>query len=238
MTAINALVVPGAAYSITDTALYDDLAIVHGFSTKVTTLPHLGMAISTSGAHAQHDAVVQGLWEFKSFDDFVDGGEVKLRELWDDGHFWLASRENDTEHFRLVVIGWSDRDKAAQLYVLCTEAQPAVKPFTLTAGPIALNPGVHPKRLEEAGLTVNGAPTGEPEEWLCRLIDLQRSKRVGPRGTPCTYEEPDAENGSYNIGGHAVLTKLTRHGITQRVVRRWPDRLHSEIEIEAREAAQ
>jgi hypothetical protein len=233
MTAINALVVPGAAYSITDTALYDGFAIVHGFSTKVTTLPHLSMAISTSGAYEQHAAVVQGLCEFKSFDDFVEGGEAKLRELWDDGHFWLPGREDDSEHFRLVVIGWSDRDKAAQLYVLCTEAQPDCEAFTLTAAPIALNPGEHPQVLEEAGLTVNGAPVGEPEDWLCRLIDLQRSRRAGPRGTPCTYEEPDAENGSYNIGGHAVLTKLTRHGITQRVVRRWNDRLHSTIEIEA-----
>jgi hypothetical protein len=238
MTAINALVVPDAAYMITDTAIYDGFAIVHGFSTKVTTLPHLGMAISTSGAHEQHDAVVRGLFEFMSFDAFVDGGEVKLRELWDDGHFQLVGPDDGRENFRLVVIGWSDRDKSPQLHVLCTEAQPDCEPFTLTAAPIAINPGEHPKVLEEAGLTVDGNAVGEPEDWLCRLIDLQRSRRAGPRGTPCTYEEPDAENGSYNIGGHAVLTKLTRHGIVQRVVRRWNDRLHSTIEIEAREATQ
>jgi hypothetical protein len=29
----------------------------------------------------------------------------------------------------------------------------------------------------------------------------------------------------YVVGGAAVLTKLTRHGITQGVVRRWADRL-------------
>jgi hypothetical protein len=238
MTAINALVVPGAAYLITDTAIYDGLAIVHGFSTKVTTLPHLGMAISTSGYHEQHAAVVLGLREFMSFDDFVDGGEVRLRELWDDGHFELVGPDDGRENFRLVVVGWSDRDKCAQLYVLCTEAQPACEAFALTASPIALNPGVHPDVLEEAGLTVDGKAAGEPEDWLMRLIDLQRSRRSGPRGTPCSYIEPDAENGTYTIGGHAVLTKLTRHGITQRVVRRWPDQLHSEIDIEAREATQ
>lgn len=238
MTANNALVVPSAAYLITDTAIYDDEAVVHGFTNKVRTLPHLGMAISTCGTNGCADVVAKALFEFASFDDFLDRGETKLRELWDDGFFEISNFE-DLNHFRLFVIGWSEREKRARLVVLCTEPQPMYVAFELTEAPIAINPGVHHDRLEEAGLLVNGAPVGEPEDWLMRLIDIQRSKRTGARNTPVTYEETPAESGGkYHIGGAAVLTKLTRHGITQRVVRRWPDKLHSEIEIEPREATQ
>jgi hypothetical protein len=234
MTANNALVTQAAAYLITDTTGYDDEAVVRCFHTKVLTLPHLGMAISTAGTNAHLDVVAKGLIDFTSFDDFLDRGQEKLRELWDDGFFELFADE-ELNHFRLFVIGWSEREKRARLVVLCTEPQPMYTAFELTDAPIAINPGIHRDCLEDAGLTVNGAPVGEPEAWLMRLIDIQRARRAGPRNTPITYEEPASESGgSYTIGGHAVLTKLTRHGITQRVVRRWPDKLNCKVEIEAR----
>jgi hypothetical protein len=198
MTANNALIVPGAAYMITDTAIYDDEAVVHGFHTKVMTLPHIGMAISTAGTNAHLDVVAKGLIEFTSFDDFLDRGEAKFRELWEDGVFELFNDER-LNNFRLFAIGWSDREKRARLVVLCTEPQPMYVAFELTDAPIAINPGVHRDCLEDAGLTVDGAPVGEPEDWLIRLIDIQRSRRTGPPNTPITYEETPADSGGENI---------------------------------------
>jgi hypothetical protein len=239
MTAINAVSSPNAVWLLTDTAVYDEDLMVVGFSTKVTLLPHLGMAIAKSGAIKQHAALVDGFMEFSSFDDFVDRGEAKFRDLWEDEHFRLYGHDEDCDHFRLVTIGWSDREKCAQIYVMCTEAQQNIEAFKLDTAPIAIHPGVHPRVLEEAGLTVDGLPRGEPEEWLGRLVDLQRARRCGHRNAPMTYDELPAESGGYKVGGAAaVLTKLTRHGITQRVIRRWPDKLNCKIEIEAREAAQ
>lgn len=230
MTATNALVTADAGYLMTDTAIYDQAGIVCGFSTKVTTFPHLNMAFSTSGANEHHATAKGAFMTFASFDDAAEGIGDRLREMWEDGRF--ERRFDGTDSLRLLIVGWSSRSRSAELYGISSEPEPDCDPFVLTRSYVAINPGTNQRSLAEAGLLVDGKPVGsDPEDWLTRLIDVQRQRPSAPRGTPDTYERPsNADHLKFVVGGHAVLTKVGRHGITQRVVRRWNDAVDAFIE--------
>jgi hypothetical protein len=222
MTAVNALCVPEAAFLLCDTAVYDRECVVVGFAPKAFTVPHLRMAFATSGSHEQGPRVLSALMEFGSFDELVDGGSAHLRDLWESGEFECTGYDRDD--FRLIMVGWSDRNAHAELWVTSTAKEPDVAPFEFAKAQVAINPGTDFDVLRDAGLLSGDTPVGgDPEQWLGKLIDIQRSRACGPRGQPAPYA-PVAD-GDFVVGGAAVLTKVTKHGIVQRVVRRWHDRI-------------
>jgi hypothetical protein len=228
MTAINALATPQAAYMIADTAAYFDDGEIGGFESKVLTLPHLRMALATSGKCEQRWRVAKALLKITSFDDVIEHAPARLRELWDEGEFHDYDQDEDAA-FRLIVAGWSERAREAAVYALATDEQPGQTPFTFAMAPVAITPSVHLDVLVREGLVVDGAPKGQsPEDWLCRLIDLQRRTRHCAAGL-VAVESNDNSDDPFVVGGHAVITRVAADGITQRVVRRWSDRIFEKI---------
>jgi hypothetical protein len=212
---------------MTDTCTYNRDAFVRGFATKVVTLPHLRMALATSGRHVTSSQVSDVLLTLLSFDEIIDQIPDLLRESSERGEFEHFG--DDFDDFRLVITGWSDRVAAMQLYTFDSYAHDGMEAFAPVQLASAVAPALHLDVLREAGLFDGDMPViSNPEEWLTKVTDCQRRRRIGDRGSAPSYSEPP--EGAYVVGGAAVLTKVTKHGIVQRVVRRWPDQLDAYIE--------
>jgi hypothetical protein len=233
LTAINALSTPQAAYMIADSAAYWDDGEIGGFESKVLTLPHLRMALATSGKLEQRWRVAKGLLKMASFDDVIEQAPARLRELWDEGEFHDYRDQDEDAAFRLIVAGLSERTGQGAVYALATDEQPGQTPFTFALAPIAITPSVHPDRLRKAKLIDDNNIAGgsPPEDWLTRLIDLQRELVHLPAGEVARAEDVAEDEGQRTIGGHAVLTRIDANGITQTVVRRWNDSIGEKIDL-------
>jgi hypothetical protein len=222
MTAINALKYGDAAYLLTDTASYLDTGLVVGFSSKTVTLPHLNMALAVSGAVQTQDKIIAALMPFGSFEEVIEEIPALLRGMWEAGAFEVPGEDDPgLDTFRVFMIGHCSNGPG--VHALSTQAEPSLEPFTWRFKGIIMSPSLSLGLLEERGLysPTCGYATRDPSELLPLLVDVQRSL---PRGRKT--DDKDV----FVIGGAAVLTKIDASGISQRVVRRWPDRVDEFIQ--------
>lgn len=218
MTAINGLVGQDAAYLLADTAIYRPDGRVVGFSTKVTTVPHMRMAFATSGRVEQGRMVADVLMKFTTFHSVLYETTAVLRELWDDEVDGLL---------RLLIIGWDDLRRRPKMVVMSSREEVDLPAFTFSNAQLIFAPSVHHDVLRDAGLldAQEQLICSDPTEILTRIVDIQRQRPVNRMGGMGTYEISIDENSIFIVGGHAVITRVDQFRITQRVIRRWPDRV-------------
>jgi hypothetical protein len=211
MTAINAFAEERRACIVTDCAVYNPDKIITGFHSKVVTLPHLGAAFATSGLVVTGYELARVFYSFESFDDLVGRIAELVRGAWDDGDLRFA--DDDTrDHFRLFVIGWSTNRKKAELYQLSSQAELDEEPFALISKSGLFTPHIAGGDIDRIMRSSN-----DNVERLSKIIDVQRAKPL--------------DQGRALVGGCAYLTQVDEAGISQRVLKRWRDRVGEPIDL-------
>jgi hypothetical protein len=220
MTVINAWAhQKGAcAYLLTDGAIYNPFGTITGFASKTCTLPHFGMAIAVTGTLDATAIIARKLKTFSEYDSAIEGIASVLREAYEEGEFISGCDHPDIDEFRLIIAGWCESKRRPEVFAISSTDEPCCPAFTRTTQNILMSPGIAQEDLARAGLLDDGKirATDDPADCLTRMIDIQRRTRW--------------ESGNFIVGGCAVLTKIDAGGITQRVVRRWADRVDEKID--------
>ena len=211
------------ALIVNDTAGVDLLGVIRGWVSKIITVPHLRMVVTTRGAiaalpHLATDLVA----EFASFDDIVEHGPEFLARAHDSLMMRLADQSGCGE-FDLAIVGWSTSRRRCEAYAISTLDYPGLPAFTFLRNDVWMAPIVPAAEVEAAGLMVQGViPGNNPEALVLGMIELQRRQRVPLGGIEGMPEH-------FIVGGQAVLTEITENGIAQRIARTWPDRIGERI---------
>ena len=206
MSAMNSFIARDGAtgYLLTDTActlLPGDIS-AHGFPGKVVSLPHLRMVFATCG-YAHLGAPFQMLAsQFSSFDDLA----ANFRAPWRNAMGNLSAGAPKINCAALVV-GWSDAEGRVRAFIAQTTKDWEPEFFDLILAP---DVDIETVQFHDfAGPILFATPPRD----LWRIMQVQRAYAL--------TAEDDGHRGL--IGGHVVLTELTRDSITHRVIHRWPD---------------
>jgi hypothetical protein len=242
MTAINAYAsaTGDAAYMITDSAEYylrgEKAGVVSRLGKKGVLIPELRIMLATCGAPGLADAFADECRDCaSSFDDVIRELPGRLRSMADHEAFIRAEDpDDDANHFRLFVAGWSGERRRPELYTLQSRraddgAGASMEPFSFVGGMrILVQPGgVTLDTLRNLGFVQGGQViVRDPTKFLTAVIDWQRRN--------CPFENVA---GRYCIGGEATVTRIDAKGVSERVVRRWPDQVGELITPEAEKEA-
>lgn len=226
MSTMTAFAKGRRALIATDTAGLDGDGVVRSWVSKIITVPHLRMAVTTRGAIAALPALTNDLVaEFPSFDEMVEHGAEFLADIHDHHMMRLADFSGCGE-FELAVVGWSPSRGRCEAHAISSMDNPGLPAFTFMRNDILAAPPLSTDDLKAAGLMVNGiVPDSNPETLLLSLIEIQRRQRIPLGGIDCMPKH-------FIVGGQVVLTEITEAGISQRIARTWPDRIGEHVHPE------
>ena len=155
---------------------------------------------------------------YRDFDHMIERLEDDFRE-------WHEQRGATSEwaDIDLSVIGWSKRDGIAKAYSICTRAE-GEEGFSCILDEITdncLGPALPDVEYDRNLPSIGVDPSHrdfernfDPVRHGLPIMEAQRRSLESFEG----MAEPIS-----TVGGHAMVTEIDRHGITQRVVHRWPD---------------
>ncbi|WFT91265.1 hypothetical protein QA633_23110 [Bradyrhizobium barranii] len=224
MSAINALVQSNAVHMMTDTLLY-----IGGKVTQIDfpkCLPIRGMraAVASTGPASFAYLLAEMLaTSCTAFDEVV----AKDREWFRGAFDWYIENERAgaSEYATVVLVGWLERENRPAAFAIelsnggeraewirsnSAYSDPTAIAHDLIELPILANPTPPVEDLIAAGWPIGvDRDARDAEADLLHMLEIQRRRQ--------------ARDGKYYIGGHAVLTTVTRDGVTQRAVHRWPE---------------
>ncbi len=219
MTAINFVAQPkhGCLHVGTDAAVYDATGIVHGFGTKVLTVPHWPGLITCLGNAAAYPIFGTYLaLEFASFDDMIGGAEAMLP--------LIAEQVGLPTGADIILAGISAK-RGPEAWMFKTdnrvpitntreeaEASPFFpEPFKLVRLPNNVQTPVPADQVIPAnfeGFDVDADPA--VVVWTLRkMLEMQHRMEL-PAGVG-------------GVGGFAQLTTISEAGISQRLLQKWPE---------------
>jgi hypothetical protein len=195
-------------FMLTDSALYsrEGEPIIHGFVAKQFTVPHASAVLAYSGPSFEVGAgFCQNIGACEDFDhirrvlpDILRNGIPMLGKL---------NPEMAVDCCAVYVMGYSASERAVRCFVAWTPGD-----YEAEMSPIILAPTLTLDELAAAGWTYADRPDiSQLQRELLAVMNKQRECGRGIDGRPGI------------VGGCATLTTVTRHEITQRVIRRWPD---------------
>lgn len=237
MTAINIVAQPDhrCIHVLTDGAVYEQSdARVVAFGPKACPVPAWPGVIATRGDWLP--AAVAEVFiahTYATFDDLVDGIEDAI-----------ASNEPPiTAAIEFIFAGWSEERQAPEAYLLRTTGAlpPGMTEEQVAARVAAGGVGIAANKLIRLPDVAFGPmiPTDEPMRADAGYTGINKSKAPEAViadmliGVEIQRRLPRAPGrlGSI-VGGSATITTVTPNGITQRVLRRWPDVVGAYIEPE------
>jgi hypothetical protein len=234
MSACNVLVQKAAVHIMVDGLSYGSDGVIEAISQKCWACPTSHFVVSSMGAgSAGLIFSVEAGRLFPSFDALVASIEVAMPEICQKHAASLGQSEfTDCE---VYFAGWSKARNRPEAYIMRVhdEASQAywdeqtqntgyeAKPYKLMPiTDITGNPAADVAELREAGLVRKDVTVDELCEVLDPCIDLLAMLEVQRRRkTPLRPGLPVR----HWVGGLALLTSITRDGITQRVVHRWEE---------------
>lgn len=224
MSAISALVQSNAVHMMTDTLLYVQGKVIQTDFPKCLPIRGMRAAIASTGPASFAYLLAEMLaTSCTTFDEVV----TKDREWFRGAFDWYVENERAgaSEYATVALIGWlegEDRpaafaielsnggEKAAWVKGNSSHVDPDSVAHDLVELPIMANPTPPVEDLITAGWPLGvDRDTRDAEADLLHMLEIQRRRR--------------ASDGKYYVGGHAVLTTVTRDGVTQRAVHRWPE---------------
>jgi hypothetical protein len=225
MTAINGLANESGAYLMTDSASYDaSTGEITGFASKARTFPHLSMAMAVTGTGMNERELAFRMRQFNSFDEAAAGLSEMVRGAWEEGA--LDVGDDELSHVRLMLAGWSQANKRGEMYCVSTSNEEGGEAFTLFKRGFMASPAAMSLDAMRAAGFLKGndqaLTVDDPVDFLTQTIDYQRTLPWPVPGR--------AESIKYIVGGSAILTVINAAGIVQRVVKQWPDKLHTTID--------
>ncbi|MGD9923919.1 MAG: hypothetical protein AB7V13_21130 [Pseudorhodoplanes sp.] len=230
MSAVNVIVQRDRACIVSDGAKYDAAGILKAIGPKCVSLPHLPALIASRGAcEALPILQYHATWRFPTFDHLIAGIEVTVAEIMETYDF--DSGISPEQQFTFV--GWSEaRGRFAAFGMVTHDITDGVRQFAEdTGGNVAavLAAVPEPMKLIEFGddmcapvlpddvaeAIFSGCATiddVDPAVDGLKILEAQRQLKVSGRpGWPAAH----------HVGGFALLSTVTRDGVTERIIHRW-----------------
>ncbi len=231
MTAINMIRQRRRACILTDGAGYDSQGIVHGFYQKAVPIAHLRAAIAVRGpALAPVLFAAEFGLRFTSFDDLVALGGRHAETVYD-RFFGLLTAGGHVE-LEIALAGWSESRNRPETYWLASDQSRSESMLGVPAWEFAgaedfaAAPMPSAELLEEQGFDVDDIESVDPVADGLKVMEAQR-RFVG------NLRAVGASDGSVSaVGGFVTLTEIREDGVSQRVIRRWNDRVGEMIQPE------
>lgn len=225
MTALNTYANGPVGMIISDTAGYDADGVILSFMGKVATIPRLRCALAMRGAVAALAAYASDIdYRADSFDHLIEEGAEFIEDTFDRQAAAMAAQCYEP-HIQLTAVGWSQRQRRCLSIAISSLPLGDVPAFTWWHQPVIISPMPAPEELAAAGvLAANGGfDDRDPAATMLKLVKVQRTHkaRLGP-----AEDLPEV----YTVGGDVILTEVTEHGIAQRIVHSWPDRIGEPIQ--------
>jgi len=219
MTAINVFLRRDRAIMMTDATVYPRNGEVIGMGTKAFPMPKINAVLAARGA--QRAAMDLAFKMSMIYDDYDHMAAKAARDLarWHEEAVVSLAHEVQQD-IQVVVAGWSERLRrpAGFLYDSSGDGEFAHMDELDDVQAPALDD------IEEARLRSIGCEPGvhfttatfDPVKHGIPLMEAQRRMKI---------VIPDiAGNQSIHIvGGHILLSEVSRNGISQRVIHQWPD---------------
>ncbi|KYK49920.1 hypothetical protein A1D31_39430 [Bradyrhizobium liaoningense] len=222
MSAISALVQSNAVHMMTDTLLYVRGKVTQTDFPKCLPIRGMRAAIASTGPASFAYLLAETLANScTGFDDVVARDREWFRGAFD----WYIENERAgaSEYATVVLIGWLEAEDRPAAFAIelsnggekaewvrrnSAHTDPDSVAHELVELPILANPTPPMEDLLAAGWPMGvDRDSRDPEVDLLHLMEIQRRRR--------------ATDGKYYVGGHAVLTTVTREGVSQRAVHRW-----------------
>jgi hypothetical protein len=228
-----------AVHMMVDGAGYDANGVVLSISQKAFALPTLHAAVSSLGIGlAGHLFAIHLERRFSSFDDMVERIEAVAPEIYES---LLNSVDVAITDVALTIIGWSQAEDGPAAYTLRmnepdkeTEIGERDARHSAEFGSDSAAGGGAFELVRCDFSTINPPPVamlnelafpdykfvddlGEvaiPEIDLLHILEAQRRRKFATR--------PGCEE-AHKVGGLALLTSITRDGVSQKVVHRWTE---------------
>lgn len=221
MSACLALKQRNAASLLVDSAVYDRDGLLRSVSvTKVIAMPTLRAAFAGTGPVVNAELIATALtFRFATFDDLVANAEEVIPELFDEV---AEERLNGDSSGTFYLVGWHERKDRPGCYAMNLWSEGSSR-VALVLDESGIQGPFERGKLEDT--PAGGTPLPAPElraaaGWprskviddldpavdLLHLMEVQRQEEI---------------RGRHWVGGRAVLTSVSREGITQRVVHTW-----------------
>lgn len=217
MTAINAILKRDRAIMMTDAALYSPSGDIIGFGQKAFAIPSLKAAIAVRGAQKVAALLAMEMaMVYKSFDHLLADAEDDLRKFCDASFMHLS--DLGMSDIDIVVVGWSDAANCAKgcSYNTVTDE------FELIDGwEISPFPADERENLRAVGAVAElhwTESTFDPIRHGIPYMEAQRRLLCDVNGRLTRI-----------VGGHILLTEITREGVFQRVIHHWDDEIGQPI---------
>jgi hypothetical protein len=223
MTAINIIRQRYRVSILTDGAGYTSDGTLQGHLTKCMTIPHLRTAVATRGS-----GLLTALFAANfgcvanSFDHLVSIGGAFAEELYDANFAGIcASSETEVEIF---IAGWSESNNRPEAYFLCSDDRHGFEPWQFHPIPqdVTVAPLPSPEELKAGGFDLSMNPANfDPVRHGVMVMEVQRKMKLqpSPYGDEC-----------HIVGAFACLTEITKDGISQKIIKRWPDKMGEMID--------
>ena len=220
MTAINVFLRRDRAIMMTDASLYTPQGVVVGFGQKAVAIPSLRAVLACRGNQKVTALLAMELAAaYSSFDEMAENAAGHLRHYHDLHLMELA--QLGLQDINIVVAGWSGgADAPAGFYYDSTsDAFDMIDGYA--AGPL-------PDEDEDANLHAIGceidvdvSPAAfDPVRHGIPFMEAQRRMQI---------EISDVAEPMSIVGGHILLSEVTREGVSQRIIHRWDDEIGEPI---------
>jgi hypothetical protein len=216
MTAMNVWTQPGAAYLLTDSAFYTPDGKILAFGEKMIDVTgDFRAAMAPTGALLPH-WLIEAVSDIDadSFGQFLSFLPSVLRRL---------EKRAPGDTMAMAVIGFHEGAQEPSAYLLGNDHGAIPEPYVpYTVAEVAHHFSGCAHTAFDREVDFADPASFDPERDGLTLIEAQRRD---------PFE--DVEGSPYRIGGHAILTRLDRGGITHKILREWPDVVGERIRPEA-----
>lgn len=220
MTAINVFLRRDRAIMLTDASLYTPQGLVVRFGQKAVAMPHLRSVIACRGSQMVTALLAMGLAAtYSSFDEMANHAAADLPR-YHDQHLMDLARLG-LQDINIVVAGWSESADAPSgfYYDSTTDAFEMIDGYV--SGPVLdeeENANLHAIGCE---IDVDVSPAAfDPIRHGIPFMEAQRRMQI---------EISDVSEPMSVVGGHILLSEVTRDGVSQRVIHHWDDEIGEPI---------
>ncbi|MEO3385116.1 hypothetical protein [Mesorhizobium sp. CAU 1741] len=222
MTAVNAFIGRDRAFMLTDASMYTAYGTVMAFGQKAVAIPNLRAVIASRGVQKTTAILAMELSLMQSFDALLERAEYILPD-YHQKHLMELSAAGGQD-INIVVVGWSDEANAPLGFCFDSTTETFEMIDGYVAGPVPsdeenynlLSIGCRPQRDVPVAIF-------DPVEHGIPYMEAQRRMKI---------QVSDICEPMSIVGGHVLLSEVTRDGVSQRVIHRWDDEPGEPIEPE------
>ncbi|MGP2493506.1 hypothetical protein ACTDI4_17985 [Mesorhizobium sp. PUT5] len=226
MTAVNVFLRRDRGFVMTDAAMYLSDGTVVGFGQKAVAMPGLNSVIACRGSQMATALIAMDLAiQFRTFDEMAESASVFLRN-WHDSNL-IALANIGAQDINVIVAGWSEEFGRPMGFCFDSrtddfDTMDSADDWWVTSPCVS---DEEERNLHSIGceleVDVRGA-NFDPIRHGIPYMEAQRRMKIDG------YSDI-SEDAISLVGGNILLSEITQHGISQRVIHSWPDEIGEPI---------